>query len=76
MKRGLSVSEQQHPEVVVQDSVVMGDVTAQTVVHHHHIQSSDQSDSNSVQLESNQYVATYTPLHTSYWKGGALIAYC
>lgn len=68
------MSEQQHPEVVVQDSVVMGDVTSQTVVHHHHVQSPEQSGNSGVQLESNQYVATYTPLHTSYWKWGAIIA--
>ena len=66
--------EEKHPDVLVQDSVVMGDVTAQTVVHHHHIQSPAQSANNGVQLQSNQYVATYTPIHTSYWKGGAIIA--
>jgi len=68
------MSEQKNPEVVVQDSVVMGDVTAQTVVHHHHFQSPEQSGKNGVELDSNQYVATYTPLHTSYWKWGAIIA--
>ena len=58
--------------VHVQDSVVMGDVNAQTIVHHHHF-SSPEGATKTAQIAGNQYIATYTPIHTVFWKRTAIL---
>ena len=58
--------------ILVQDSVVMGDVNAQTVVHHHHF-STPSNDTKSAQIAGNQYIATYTPIHTVFLRRSAIL---
>lgn len=55
----------------IQDSVVMGDVNAQTVVHHHHFSAPD--GTKTVQIDGNQYIATYTPIYTVFWRRSAIL---
>jgi hypothetical protein len=56
----------------IQDSVVMGDVNAHTVVHHHHFSAPD-AGTKTVRIDRNQYIATYTPIHAVFWRRSAIL---